>query len=156
LGGGTVVTRTGDEGMPTAGEVTADVEEEQFKALRRFTIAAASPCGTDRLLAYKDDLWAHIVASPLFDPYVEIDVTGEVERMLVARCTGAQTDLKPSRLGGELQRLWAHELRFKHMEAHVLRFDQDSVALNFLTQMGPSDGFITGAIVAKVRDRAVT
>jgi hypothetical protein len=38
----------------------------------------------------------------------------------------------------------------------VLRYDKDSVALNFLTQMGPSDGFITGAIVAKVRERAVT
>ena len=39
------------------------------------------------------------------------------------------------------------------MEAHVLRFEADAVALNFLTQMGPSDGFITGAMVAKARHR---
>jgi hypothetical protein len=94
------------------------------------------------------------VDSPLFDPYVEIEVTREVERMLVARCTAARIGVKPARLGKELQRLWAHELRFKHMEAHVVRFDDNLVALSFLTQMGPSDGFITGAIVAKVRHRA--
>jgi hypothetical protein len=131
------------------------VEEEQFKALRRFTIAAASPCGTDRLLAYKDDLRAHIGASPLFDPYVVVDVTGEVERMLVARCMAARVGVRPANLAGELQRLWAHELRFRYMEAHVLRFDENRVVLNFLTQMGPSDGFVTGAVVAKVRHRAV-
>jgi hypothetical protein len=130
------------------------VEEEQFKALRRLTIATASPCGTDRQLDFKDDLRAHIGASPLFDPYVEVDVTGDPERMLMARCTAASADLKPSRLAAELQRLWAHELRFKHMEAHVVRFDDNLVALSFLTQLGPSDGYITGAIVAQVRHRA--
>jgi hypothetical protein len=84
---------------------------------------------------------------------VVVQVTGEVERMLVARCTAAQFGTKPARLGKELQRLWAHELRFRYMEAHVLRLDADSVALNFLTQMGPSDGFVTGAMVARIRHR---
>jgi hypothetical protein len=130
------------------------VEEEQFKALRRLTIAAARPCGTERQLGFKDDLRAHIGASPLFDPYVEVDFTGDVERMLVARCTAASSGLRPARLAGELQRLWAYELRFRHMETHVVRFDEHRVALNFLTQMGPSDGFITGAILAAVRQRA--
>jgi hypothetical protein len=134
-------------------EVTADVEKEYYKALRRFIVAAARPCGSDRLLTYKDDLRARIRESPLFDSYVVVQVTGEVERMLVARCTAAQFGVKPARLAKELQRLWAHQLRFRYMEAHVLRFEADAVALNFVTQMGPSDGFITGAMVAKVRHR---
>ena len=88
-------------------EVTADVEKEYYKALRRFIVAAARPCGSDRLLAYKDDLRARIRESPLFDSYVVVQVTGEVERMLVARCTAAQFGVKPARLAKELQRLWA-------------------------------------------------
>jgi len=130
------------------------VETAYFKALRRFVIAAARPCGSDRLLAFRDDLRARVSASPLFDSYVVVHVTGQVERMLVARCTAAQMGVKTARLGKELQRLWAHELRFRYMEAHVLRFEPDSVALNFLTVMGPSEGFMTGAIVARVRQRA--
>jgi hypothetical protein len=130
------------------------VETEYFKALRRFTIAAARPCGVDRLLAFRDDLRARVAASALFDSSVAIEITGEAERMLVARCVGVHLGVKPARLGKELKRVWAHELRFRYMEAHVLRVRADSVALNFLTLMGPRDGFVTGAIVATVRQRA--
>jgi hypothetical protein len=132
------------------------LEREHFKALRRFTIAAAKPCGTERVLAFRDDLQAYVGHSVLFDPHVSVALTGEVERMLVAKCVAAHLGVRPPRLGRELQRLWVHQLSFRYMEAHVLRFDQesDSVALNFLTQLGPSEGFITGAIVATVRRRA--
>ena len=133
----------------------AGVEQEHFKALRRFVLAASRPCDTTELLAFRDSLKATIRGSSVFDKYVRVEVTGEVERMLVTRCTAARLGVKTARLAKELQRLWAHQLRYRYMEAHVLRLDQESVALNFLTQLGPREGFVTGAIVASIRHRVV-
>ena len=131
------------------------MEQEYFKALRRFVLAASSPCDTTELLTFRDALKSCISGSSVFDKFVEVDLTGEVERMLVTRCSAARIGVKTARLAKELQRLWAHELRYRYMEAHVLRYDQESVALNFLTQLSPRDGFVTGAIVARIRQRVV-
>ena len=131
------------------------MEQEHFKALRRFVVAASDPCDTTELLAFRDSLKATIRDSSVFDKFVTVDVTGEVEHMLVARVTAARIGIKTARLAKELQRLWAHQLRYRYMEAHVLRFDQDSVALNFLSQLGPRDGFVTGAIVARIRHKVI-
>ncbi len=131
------------------------MEQEHFKALRRFVLAASTPCDATRLLAFRESLRASIRGSPVFDKYVVVEVTGEAEHMLVTRCTAARIGQKTSRLAKELQRLWAHQLRYRYMEAHVLRYDTESVALNFLTQDGPREGYVTGAIVARIRHRVV-
>ncbi len=129
--------------LPTINEPSAAFHE----AVR--TVAAVVPAAEpDNLAGMAMDFDHYLWSNPTIRT-VTVTSSPRTDPQLTARCV-ADRSSSPQRVAAELREVWLRSLRYRHWEAHLIRFTPTSVQLDVVTRSSGDAGgyYITGLIVA--------
>lgn len=79
------------------------------------------------------------------DGTVRVRRTVEAACLIRAQCRAAEGSTLAHALDG-LREVWLTDLAYPYLEAHELTVSQDFAVLQFVTQIGPTDFYVTGRI----------
>jgi hypothetical protein len=122
------------------------VHSSQFEAVRHAVMASGQPYRGADLDGMATDIHYYMGNSALFDR-IMVKKTGDRRCLLVVRCRPAGRGISPQQVAGELERIWAEDLRFDHQAAHALQVTDDTVTLQFVTQGHPGGPYVTGSLI---------
>lgn len=133
------------------------MSRERFDVVRQEICASGQPSADDNLLGMEIDCCAY-----LGDPAYAEEDPGLWRDMAVSRAEGAEwliTGRAHGRpedaeaIGFELTRIWRDKLCYRYREAHTIERSVEEVALLAITQISPSDLWVTADVRVRLDRR---
>ncbi|WP_344318356.1 hypothetical protein [Acrocarpospora pleiomorpha] len=79
---------------------------------------------------------------------VAVHLTGDTDSLIMTTCRTAP-GYPTLEIAAELERIWLRDLRYRHLEVHMITANRRAVRLDAVTQIAPDDFYVTAAIVAE-------
>ena len=117
--------------------------EEEFRQTKSRVMASSVPSSGDNLLGMQIDCDAYLEIEGVLDD-VLVRPTADPANLLKGTARG-RAGVPVDRLAAELEWVWLFELRYRYLEALIVRAVEGTVSLDFVTQIGPTGFYVTGA-----------
>jgi hypothetical protein len=125
----------------------ADNQPMTFETARRQIMESGEPSSGDDLLGMQMDFDVYLFECPGLAT-VKVTKTGSPDALLEARCVahrGASADA----IEEQIVHAWREDLCYGYREAHQVRRRNDTVQLDFVTQICDRGLYVTGAITVR-------
>ena len=121
----------------------AQLENQIRQTIKRVPVSPVS-----NLIGFKMDIDAYLEQQAIFRQ-VRVKRTGDPACALLATCCVADQTVSGEDIAQVLERVWQHDLRYAHWEAHQITVAEMHVELRFITTSGESahDLCVTGKII---------
>lgn len=120
------------------------VNDDFGRAVLR-VMADGPPSSGDNLLGMEMDFFIRLGDLEEIDSdSVEVKRTGSAECLI--RACRAASGVSLGAAADDVRREWLLNLRYNHFEAHRVRTEPTSAALEFVTQIGPGSFYVTGRV----------
>ncbi len=125
--------------------------KERFIEERNRIVSSFEPSAGHDLDGMEMDLYLHLTASNIVDDSsLEFSRSDDANALLRARCV-LKSGVALEEAVKELTHIWNERLRYKYFEAHDVRLENQSVLLDFVTQIGVDEFFVTGTIEMRMQ-----
>jgi hypothetical protein len=118
-----------------------------FQDARRQIMASGEPSGGHDLLGMEVDFDVYLRRCPALTT-VKVTQTDNPDALIVANCVAHPTASSDA-VSEQLVDIWQRDLRYPYREAHQLRRSHDTVELDFATQIGEQEFYVTGTVTVR-------
>jgi hypothetical protein len=122
-----------------------EADRARFAGDKQLVMSSSVPSGGENLLGMQIDFDAYLEEAAIFDG--DISVRSTEDALCLLRVEGrAKPGLPPDVVAAKVEWAWLEHLRYRFFESHTVRLSGSTVILEFVTQIGASDFYVTGKI----------
>jgi hypothetical protein len=118
-----------------------------FEDARQQIMASGEPSSGLDLDGMEVDFDEYLPRCPALTT-VKVTQTDNPDALIVADCVAHPT-ASPDAVEEQLRETWQEDLRYGYREAHQVRRSRDRVKLDFVTQIGEREFYVTGTITVR-------